>query len=124
MFVVLFVLPIFCSICTAQNCSNWLSTPSLNSTVNIGDLDVAGDQITVEAMFNRTSPYQPGGLQNSEGDVVSKHNSPADVNYLLRPNHASITTSDGFFVTPDICEIELNKTYRPTLPTGRKSCGE
>ena len=95
----------------SQNCNNWLNTPSLNSTFNIGDLDVAGSHMTIEATFNRTTPYQPGGLQNSEGDVVSKHNSPADVNYLLRPNHASITTSDGFFVTPDVCEIEINKTY-------------
>ncbi len=97
--------------CYAQNCNNWLNTPSLYSTVSIGDLDVAGYQLTVEATINRTAPYLPGGLQNSEGDVVSKHNSPADVNYLLRPNHCSITTSDGFFPTPDVCGIELNKTY-------------
>jgi gliding motility-associated-like protein len=29
----------------------------------------------------------------------------------LRPNHAYITTTNGFFATPDVCEIELNKTY-------------
>ncbi|MFI5192473.1 MAG: gliding motility-associated C-terminal domain-containing protein, partial [Chitinophagales bacterium] len=46
-----------------------------------------------------------------EGDVVSKHDNPGDVNYLLRPNHAYITTTNGFFGTPDVCDIQLNKTY-------------
>ena len=95
----------------AQNCNNWLSTPALNSTVNIGDLDVAGDQLTVEATINRTLLYILGTTDNSDGDVVSKHNTPADVNYLLRPNNASITTSNGFFITPDICPLLINKTY-------------
>ena len=111
-FYILFIL--FISILDnskAQTCNNWLNTPTVNSTVNIGDLDVAGTQLTVEATINRTLPYILGSTENSDGDVVSKHNSPADVNYLLRPNTASITTSNGFFITPDICPLEINKTY-------------
>lgn len=61
-------------ICNAQNCNNWLNTLSVSSSVNIGDLDVPGNQITVEATINRTQPYLPGGGNNTEGDVVSKHN--------------------------------------------------
>ena len=101
----------FCTICTAQTCNNWLYNPIVGSSISIGDLDVPGNQITVEATINRTVAYVPGVQQNSEGDVVSKHNGPTDINYLLRPNHAYITTSNGFFATPDVCEIKLNKTY-------------
>ncbi|MBS1743720.1 MAG: PKD domain-containing protein, partial [Bacteroidetes bacterium] len=93
------------------SCNNWLSTPVFQSYVSLGDLDIPGNQLTVEAVINRTQPYSPGTGNNNDGDVVSKHNDPSDVNYLLRPNHAYITTTNGFFATPDACEIELNKTY-------------
>jgi gliding motility-associated-like protein len=96
-------------------CNNWLSTPSYQSYASIGDLDITGNKITVEAVVNRTQPYLPGGGNNTEGDIVSKHNDPLDVNYLLRPNHAWITTSNGLFGTPDICPIQLNKTYHVAM---------
>jgi hypothetical protein len=92
-----------------QNCTNWLRLPSYQSYVSVGDLDVSGDKITVEAVFMRTAPYTGGEVW--AGDLVSKHNEPPDVNYLLRPNNAEITTTNGYFRTPDICEIELNKIY-------------
>lgn len=105
-----------CSVSFGQlNCSNWLSTPAINSSVSVGDLDISGNQVTIEATINRTQPYLPGGGNNTEGDVVSKHNDFSDVNYLLRPNHAYITTTNGFFGTPDVCDIELNKTYHVAL---------
>lgn len=97
------------SSCTSLNCNNWLSLPAYQSYVSIGDLDITGNQITVEATFMRTAPYTGG--QVWAGDLVSKHTDPNDANYLLRPNNAEITTSNGYFRTPDICEIELNKTY-------------
>ncbi|MBS1607583.1 MAG: gliding motility-associated C-terminal domain-containing protein [Bacteroidetes bacterium] len=100
-----------CSPPVLTNCNNWLYTPSYPSYISVGDLDVAGTQLTVEATINRTQPYAPGVGNNNEGDIVSKHLDPSDVNYLLRPNHAYITTTNGFFATPDVCEIELNKTY-------------
>ena len=99
-----------CSTATSS-CNNWLSTPSRYSYVDIGKLDVPGHTITVEAVINRTQPYVSGTGDNIEGDVVSKHDNPNDINYLLRPNHAAITTSKGYFVTPDIQDIDLNKTY-------------
>jgi gliding motility-associated-like protein len=100
-----------CSMPPLSNCDTWLSTPSLPSYVDVGDLDVAGNQLTVEATINRTQPYAPGTGDNNDGDIVSKHTNPTNINYLLRPNHAYITTTNGFFATPDVCEIELNKTY-------------
>jgi gliding motility-associated-like protein len=98
---------------TQINCNNWLNLPSYQSYVSIGDLDVPGDQITVEATFMRTAAYTGGQLW--AGDLVAKHNDPTDANYLLRPNNAEITTTNGYFRTPDICEIELNKIYHAAL---------
>ena len=45
------------------------------------------------------------------GDVVSKHRDPTDANYLLRPNSGEITTTTGYYKTPDIADIQLNETY-------------
>ncbi|MBK7306091.1 MAG: LamG domain-containing protein [Chitinophagaceae bacterium] len=41
---------------TPVTCNNWLSAPSDPSYVTAGDIDVTGNQITVEAVFNRTAP--------------------------------------------------------------------
>ena len=102
--------------CNAQvSCDNWLYTPSRYSYVDIGNLNIKGDKITVEAVFNRTQPYVPGGGDNSEGDLVSKHDNPTDVNYLLRPNEGSITTTNGFFMTPVVSTADLNVTYHVAM---------
>jgi len=87
---------------------NWLQVGAQPAYVNLGDLDISGNQITVEAKINRTAPYT--GILYA-GDVVSKHTVSGNTNYLLRPNTAEITTTNGYYRTPDICEIELNKTY-------------
>lgn len=83
-------------ICYGQTCNNWLSTPSINSAVDIGQLNIPGNLVTIEATINRTAPYLPGVGNNTEGDIVSKHNDFSDVNYLLRPNHGYITTTNDF----------------------------
>lgn len=98
-----------------SSCNNWLNTTASNAYFGVGDLDIQGNQITVEALINRTQPYLPGGGNDTEGDIVSKHTDFNDVNYLLRPNHAYITTTNGFFGTPDVCELELNKTYHVAM---------
>jgi hypothetical protein len=60
-------------------CSNWLYTPSQPSYVSVGDLDVPENQITVEAMINRTTPYTGGPL--FAGDIVSKHEDVTDAKW-------------------------------------------
>lgn len=90
-------------------CNNWLNTPSQPSWVNIGDLDVSGNQLTVEALVN-IKGVPPGGSILGL-DVVSKHTNPSDVNYLLRSSHAELSTTNGYFNTPDPCDLEMNKTY-------------
>ncbi|TKK68918.1 T9SS type B sorting domain-containing protein [Ilyomonas limi] len=95
-------------------CSNWLYINTDDGAFQVGDLDVPGTKITVEATFNRTQPRS----QSNElyaGDLVSKHKELENVNYLLRPNTAEITTDQGYFRTPDICDIELNKTYHVAM---------
>lgn len=112
----LLLLFFYQSICYSQlniPCNNWLNLPSYRSYVSVGDLDVPGNKITVEAIFCRTAPYSNG--YNWAGDLVSKHVDPTDVNYLLRPNNTEITTTNGFFTTPPICEIELNKVYHAAM---------
>lgn len=94
-------------------CNNWLRTTTPGDAVKIGDLDISGNQLTVEATFNRVAPYTGNYLYG--GDIVSKHDQPNDCNYLLRANNAEITTTNGFFQTPPVCEIELNKTYHVAM---------
>ena len=91
------------------NCNNWLYTPSQPSYFDIGNLNITGNKITVEATINRTS-FLSNGIP-TDGDIVSKHSSPADANYILRPTRALITTNNGFFFTPTVCDLQLNKTY-------------
>ncbi len=94
------------------NCSNWLKVVDRNDVVRIGDLDVSGDKITVEAMFNRTMPL---GIDLSGGDLVSKHQGAQDCNYLLRANQAEITTTSGYYGAAADCGLELNKTFHCAL---------
>lgn len=94
-------------------CSNWLSLPSYPSYASAGDLDISGNQVTVEAEINMTQPYSGGPSLGS--DVVGKYRDPSDVNYLLRVQNAQITTTTGFYKTPDLCPLELNKTYHVAM---------
>ncbi len=91
-----------------EPCNNWLKVNQEVSGVQIGDLDLNGNQLTIEALINRTTSFP---VSYNGGDVVSKHDDPSDANYLLRPTVAQITTTNGFFQTHAACDIALNKTY-------------
>ncbi len=69
--------------------------------VNFGDADVNGSQITLEAIVRR---------QNN-ANIVSKHDGPTDVNYLLRPNSFQITTTDGFYICLNTYTLAINTWY-------------
>lgn len=73
--------------------------------VNIGDLDVAGDQLTVEALINYTGPSV---------NIVSKHTDPSNVNYLLRPGSFEITTTNGFAAFGGIAAAGVTLTMGET----------
>jgi gliding motility-associated-like protein len=100
-------------LCPLLPCSDWLKITNAADKVQIGDLDVTGNKITVEANFNRVAPWT--GSYSYAGDLVSKHENRFDCNYLLRVNHAEITTTNGYFATPAVCDIELNKTYHAAM---------
>lgn len=67
--------------------TNSLYLPGPVNYVEAGDLDVAGDQLTVEALIHYTG---------ASVNIVSKHTGPPDVNYLLRIGSFEITTTNGF----------------------------
>ena len=69
--------------------------------VNINDVDVSLDQITVEAFITR---------QNNM-NIVSKHDGTTDCNYLLRPNSFQISTTDGFFICLNTFPLTTNIWY-------------
>jgi gliding motility-associated-like protein len=74
----------------SQNSLSTFPAPTLR-WLAIGDLDVGGTQLTVEALYKRGAN---GNIQN----IISKHLDPSNVNYLLRANNFQITTSSGFKV--------------------------
>jgi hypothetical protein len=97
----------------SQSCGNtWLNVKDAKSGISIGDLDISGNKITIEAEINRSSPYSNTFFG---GDIISKHCDPSNVNYLLRANRAEVTTTNGYYATPDVCSIELNKTYHVAM---------
>ena len=75
----------------SQNCNNWLFLPSYPSYVAIGDLDIPGNQITIEAEINMTQPYAGGPTLGS--DIVRKQ----DIIYHLNISDAVCTQYDSAF---------------------------
>lgn len=70
--------------------NDWLNiTTGAAKWVNLGDLDVAGDKITVEALITKGA--------GSNLNILSKHTDPSNDNYLFRPSAFSVTTTNGFF---------------------------
>ncbi|MBL0358525.1 MAG: LamG domain-containing protein [Chitinophagaceae bacterium] len=90
-------------------CNNWLHIPNSQSYVTVGDMDIPGTQITVEGLFSRDSAFTPEDYTSL--NIVSKHWTTADVNYLLRVDRAQVTTTTGHHMTPDICDLENKKLY-------------
>src|SRR5258705_4245534 len=99
--------------CTQLTCNDWLSTPSEPANVTVGDLDITGNQLTVEVNFNRTAPVNPAG---GYGFLVSKHTGPGNINYALWPNGCAISTAtSGDHLIYENCPIQLNKTYHVAM---------
>lgn len=93
-------------------CDTYLKIQDVHSGVSVGDLDITGNQVTLEAVFNIPEAYDTAWLG---GELVSKHCDPTDVNYLLRPNQVSITTTNGFYHIEAPCNAEVGITYYVAL---------
>ena len=81
---------LFCIVLITTLVTNSQNSLFLNGPINyvaIGDLDVTGNQLTIEALINYTS---------TSVNIVSKHTDPSNVNYLFRPGSFEITTTNGF----------------------------
>jgi len=87
----------------SQNSLSTFPAPALR-WLAIGDLDVGGTQLTVEALYKREAN---GNIQN----IISKHLDPSNVNYLLRANNFQITTSSGFKVVTSPIPVVNNQWY-------------
>ncbi len=96
------------------NCNNWLATPDYGSAVNIGQLNIPGTQLTVEAEFYQTA-YNSTQSMFGSADLVGKYEDPSNDNYLLRADYCSITTDHGFFQTPAVTGRQLNKNYQVAM---------
>ncbi len=108
-----FFLFLFLEQATSQSCDNWLSLPSQGSKVTIGDVDITGNKLTVEAMFNRNPPLNNGIYY---GHLISKHTDQTNVNYALLPNGCEITTTaSGYKAIFQTCLPELGKTYHVAM---------
>jgi hypothetical protein len=71
--------------------------------VDIGDLDIAGSQITVEAIIRKSN--------TTVSNIISKHTGAADANYLFRPTLFGITTTAGFFFCTNPITLPINEWY-------------
>ena len=80
-----------------------LNSPGSPGRVLIGDLDITGNQITVEALIRRTGAGGP--------NIVSKHTDPSNVNYLLRPTTFELTTTNGFLLMNNPYTLQNNRWY-------------
>ncbi len=71
--------------------------------VDIGDLDISGSQITVEAIIRKSN--------TTVSNIISKHTGAADANYLFRPTLFGITTTTGFYFCTNPIVLPLNEWY-------------
>jgi gliding motility-associated-like protein len=109
-FLSIVLLFVFNNLFGQISCSNWLKTQAVGQSVTVGDLDISGNQVTVEANFNCSS--FPINRPDKWEDIVSKHSNTTDANYVLRMDLAAITTTNGHYLTPAPCDnLLLNKTY-------------
>lgn len=72
--------------------------------VRLGDFDIPGNQITIEALIKKTA---------AGGNILSKHTDPSNVNYLMRVGTFEITTNTGFslMVNPYAGSMQNNVWY-------------
>jgi hypothetical protein len=94
------------------------TTSSCLNYIEIGNVSISGNMLTVEASFNLL-PNNVNCTSTPYHDIISKHYDNTDVNYLLRPDHAEINTTSGFFVTKPLPISEDNCHHIAMVYDGR-----
>ena len=113
------LIGIFSLSLTAQCDNSWLNIKQGTSCVDVGNLVVTGNKITVEATFSRDALTTPVGTISV--DLVSKHSHGYDdgnVNYLLRIDHVEMNAGGKFYATPSVPCLEntfINTTYHAAM---------
>jgi len=90
--------------------SQSLSLSNNGDWVSLGDLDISGNQITVEALVYLSK------AEELATNVVSKHTTITDVNYLLRPMTFELTT----YISGNSGTTHFLRMYNPYVLTSNK----
>jgi gliding motility-associated-like protein len=98
---ILFILLLFPIYIFGQNSTNSVGTGA--RYISIGDFDVFGNQITVEAMIRKSN--------NAVSNIISKHSDGTDANYLFRPTLFGITTTTGFYFCMNTYTLPINEWF-------------
>lgn len=98
--ILVFMLALFVG--TEHLAAQSLFIPGGANYVEVGDLDVSGDKITVEAIVTMTG----AGV-----NIVSKHTNPSNVNYLMRPGSVEITTTNGYVNAVSGFTLNIGECY-------------
>ncbi len=100
--------------CPVDPCKSWLKASSNPSYIECGNINIAGNKLTVEAKFNSTSSINTANFHG--GKIVSKHTNPSDCNYSLMDYTCEITTQNtGYINTPPVCLPSLDKQYHVAM---------
>ncbi|MCC6582780.1 MAG: gliding motility-associated C-terminal domain-containing protein, partial [Chitinophagales bacterium] len=95
--------------CSTDPCDNWLYLADTPSGIGCGDLDIVGNKVTVECMFNKLPPV-------TSPHLVSKHQVATAVNYAIGPLNAEITTTNnGYVLLNAPCPPDAEKTYHVAM---------
>jgi len=86
----------------------WLFFPTgiPKNWLNIGDLNVTGDSITIEALISL-----PDLSTNPAKNIVSKHTGVVNCNYLLRHWRFELTTTSGYTSVTNPVSFCLDSVY-------------
>lgn len=105
---VFFVLLIILTFSNDIISQKWIQFPIgiPKNWINIGDLDVSGDAITVEALIS-VSNIAISPAKN----IVSKHTGFINCNYLLRHWQFEITTTSGYKFVPNPVTLCVDSIY-------------
>lgn len=105
-----------CTVTTS--CTNWLYTPSTLSSVKVGNINITGNQVTIEANYNRIHPttqYLIAAIDLVGKGSLGVGGSNGDQSYYLGSELAIVTTTDGYFGLLAPCESRMNKTYHAAM---------
>lgn len=100
----LFILSLF----APAYCQEWLYFPTTNNNrIDIGNLKVTGNAITVEALITQKdfTPLLYGR------DIISKHTNVDNCSYLFRPTDFAIRTTSGFISVTNPITLCYDSTY-------------